>query len=155
MGREPINFLAQLQYYRPIFIASDIWASIGFGSIIFLAAIASIEQSQYEAAIIDGAGRFRQLVHITIPNIMPTVVIMMILRVGNIMASDFEKAFLLGNAATRGNADVLSTFVFRTGLEQFNYSFATAVGLFNSVIGLIFVFGTNWISRKTTETSLW
>jgi len=155
MGRDPVNFLAQLRYYRTIFIVSDIWATIGFGSIIYLAAIAGVEQSQYEAAIIDGAGRFKQLLHITLPNIMPTIVIMMILRVGAIMSSDFEKAFLLGNSATRANAEVIATFVYRTGIEQVNYSFATAVGLFNAVIGLIFVCGTNYLSKKTTENSLW
>ena len=155
MGWEPINFLARLEYYRTIFILSDIWAAVGFGSIIYLAAIAGVEQSQYEAAIIDGAGRMRQLMHITLPNIMPTIVIMMILRVGAIMASDFEKAFLLGNAATRANADVISTYVFRMGMEQQNFSFAAAVGLFNSVIGLFFVIGTNYLSKKTTGNSLW
>lgn len=155
MGWEPINFLARLEYYRTIFIVTDIWAAIGFGSIIYLAAISGVDQAQYEAAIIDGAGRFKQLLHITLPNIMPTIVIMMILRVGAIMASDFEKAFLLGNAATRANADVIATYVFRMGLEQTNFSFASAVGLFNSVIALVLVVGTNWLSRKTTETSLW
>jgi len=155
MGWEPVNFLARLEYYRTIFIVSDVWATIGFGSIIYLAAISGVDQSQYEAAIIDGAGRFKQLWHITMPNIMPTVAIMMILRVGAIMSSDFEKAFLLGNAATRANADVIATYVFRVGIEQTNFSFATAVGLFNSVIGLVLVVGTNYLSKKTTGNSLW
>ena len=155
MGWEPVNFLAQLEYFRTIFIISDIWASVGFGSIIYLAAISGVDQSQYEAAIIDGAGRFKQLLHITLPNIMPTITIMMILRVGAIMSSDFEKAFLLGNPATRLNADVIATYVFRLGIQQTNYSFASAVGLFNAVIALVFVYGTNWLSRKTTENSLW
>ena len=155
MGREPVNFLAQLQFYRTIFIASDVWATIGFGSIIYLAAIAGVDQSQYEAAIIDGAGRFKQLIYVTLPNIMPTIVIMLILRAGAIMSSDFEKAFLLGNAATRPNADVIATYVFRMGIQQTNYSFASAVGLFNAVIALVFVYGTNLLSRKTTGNSLW
>ena len=155
MGWEPINFLGQLRFYRTIFIASDIWAQVGFGSIIYLAAISGVEQSQYEAAIIDGAGRIKQLRHITLPNIMPTIVIMMIMRVGAMMSSDFEKAFLLGNAATRANADVIATYVFRIGLEQSNFSFATAVGLFNAIIGLVLVFGTNYFSKKMTGTSLW
>ena len=155
MGWTPINFLGQLQYYRTIFIVSDIWAAVGFGSIIYLAAIAGVEQSQYEAAVIDGAGRFKQLWHVTLPNIMPTIIIMMIVRMGTVMSSDFEKAWLLGNAATRANADVIATYVFRAGLFQSNFSYASAVGLFNAVIGLIFVYGTNWFSRKTTDTSLW
>jgi len=155
MGWTPINFLGQLQYYRTIFIVSDIWAAVGFGSIIYLAAIAGVEQSQYEAAVIDGAGRFKQLWHVTLPNIMPTIIIMMIVRMGTVMSSDFEKAWLLGNAATRANADVIATYVFRSGIFQSNFSYGSAVGLFNAVIGLIFVYGTNWLSRKTTDTSLW
>jgi putative aldouronate transport system permease protein len=155
LGLQPINFLAQLDYYRSIFILSEIWSSIGFGSIIFLAAISGVDQQLYEAAVIDGAGRMKQLIHVTLPAIMPTIIIMLILRMGSIMDSDFERAFLLGNEATRRNADVISTFVFRIGIIQTNFSYAAAVGLFNSVIALFFVWGTNALSRKTTDTSLW
>ncbi|MCL2572159.1 MAG: ABC transporter permease subunit [Defluviitaleaceae bacterium] len=155
MGRDPINFLGRVEYYRTIFTLSNIWSTVGFGSIIFLAAIAGVDQQLYEAAIIDGAGKMKQLLHVTLPSIMPTIIIMLILRMGSIMDSDFERNFLLGNEATRPNADVIATFVFRTGIHQTNFSFASAVGLFNSLIALIFVWGTNRISKKTTETSLW
>jgi len=155
MGREPVNFLARVEYYRTIFTLSNIWSTVGFGSIIFLAAIAGVDQQLYEAAIIDGAGKIKQLIHVTLPSIMPTIIIMLILRMGAIMDSDFERNFLLGNEATRPNADVIATFVFRMGIHQSNFSFASAVGLFNSLIALVFVWGTNRISKKTTETSLW
>ena len=155
MGREPINFLARVELYRTIFTLSNIWSTVGFGSIIFLAAIAGVDQQLYEAAIIDGAGRIKQLIHVTLPSIMPTIIIMLILRMGAIMDSDFERNFLLGNEATRPNADVIATYVFRIGIHQTNFSFASAVGLFNSLIALVFVWGTNRISKKTTETSLW
>ncbi|MCL2388743.1 MAG: ABC transporter permease subunit [Defluviitaleaceae bacterium] len=155
MGREPINFLGRVEYYRTIFTLSNIWSTIGFGSIIFLAAISGVDQQLYEAATIDGAGRLKQLFHVTLPSIMPTIIIMLILRMGAIMDSDFERNFLLGNEATRPNADVIATFVFRQGIHQSNFSFASAVGLFNSLVALVFVWGTNRISKKTTETSLW
>jgi len=155
MGRDPINFLGRVEYYRAIFTLSNIWSTIGFGSIIFLAAISGVDQQLYEAATIDGAGRLKQLFHVTLPSIMPTIMIMLILRMGSIMDSDFERNFLLGNEATRPNADVIATFVFRQGIHQSNPSFASAVGLFNSLIALVFVWGTNKLSKKTTETSLW
>jgi len=154
-GMQPVHFLANVEHYRTIFIITDIWRTIGFSSIVFLAALAGVDQQLYEAATIDGAGRFKQLIYITLPSIMPTIIIMLILRIGGLMDSDFEMNFLLGNEATRANADVIATYVFRTGIVQSNFSFAAAVGLFNSVIALILVWGTNKLSRKTTETSLW
>ena len=155
MGMQPVHFLASVEYFRTIFTSADVWRTIGFSSIIYLAALSGIDQQLYEAATIDGAGRFKQLLHITVPGIMPTVVILLILRVGTFMDTNFEMAFLLGNAANRPNADVIATFVFRTGIHQSNFSFGAAVGLFNSLVALVLVWGTNKLSAKATGNSLW
>ena len=155
MGMQPVHFLAGVEYFRTIFTSADVWRTIGFSSIIYLAALSGIDQQLYEAATIDGAGRFKQLLHITVPGIMPTVVILLILRVGTFMDTNFEMAFLLGNAANRPNADVIATFVFRTGIHQTNFSFGAAVGLFNSLVALVLVWGTNKLSSKATGNSLW
>lgn len=155
LGMQPVHFLASVEYFRAIFTLSDVWRTIGFSSIIYLAALSGIDPSLYEAATIDGAGRFKQMLHITVPGIMPTVVILLILRVGAMMETNFEMAFLLGNPANRPNADVIATYVFRTGIHQSNFSFAAAVGLFNSLVALVLVWGTNRLSSKLTGNSLW
>ena len=128
---------------------------MGWGSIVYLAALTSIDAELYEAARIDGAGRFRQMLNITLPGIVPTIIIMLILRMGRIMSVGFEKVMLLYNPATYGVADVISTFVYRKGIVEANYSYSAAVGFFNSVVNLIMINVTNFISRKTTENSLW
>ena len=155
LDMQPVHFLASVEHFRTIFTAADIWRTIGFSSIIYLAALSGIDQQLYEAATIDGAGRFKQMLHITIPGIMPTVIILLILRVGAMMETNFEMAFLLGNPANRPNADVIATYVFRTGIHQSNFSFAAAVGLFNSLVALVLVWGTNRLSRQFTGNSLW
>lgn len=142
-------------YFVPIYIVSGVWQEFGWGSIIYLAALMGIDQEQYEAASIDGAGRWKQIIHVTIPGIMPTIMIMLILRLGNIINVGFEKIILLYNPVIYETADVISSFVYRKGLQEFNFSFSAAVGLFNSIINFVFLFTSNWISKKMNETSLW
>lgn len=154
-GAEPQNLLNNPSLFVPIYVVSDIWQNIGWGSIIYLAAILGIDQELYEAAVIDGAGRWRQTFHITLPSIMPTILTLFILRMGAVMSVGFEKIILLYNPRTYEAADVISSFVYRAGLQEFRYGFSTAVGLFNSVINFIFVVGANNMSRKFNEVSLW
>lgn len=142
-------------YFVPIYVLSEIWQEIGWGSIIYISALMGIDQELYEAAQIDGAGRLKQTLHITLPGIMPTVVVMLIIRLGNILGVGYEKIILLYNEAIYSTSDVISTFVYRKGLLEMNYSYSVAVGLFNSVISMIFLFGSNWISKKFQETALW
>ena len=152
---EPIPFLLVSSWFRPLYVGSNIWTQVGWGSIIYLAALTAIDQELYEAATIDGAKRFRQLVHITIPCIAPTIVILFILRMGRMMTVGFEKVLLLYNENTYETADVISTFVYRKGILEMSYSYSTAVGLFNSVINLILLVIFNNICRKVSESSLW
>ena len=155
-GFSPVSLMTRPQYFRPIYVISGIWQEIGWGSIIFLSALASIDQEQYEAATIDGAGRFRRMLHITIPGILPTITILLILRIGHLMSVGFEKIILLYNPSIYEVSDVISTFVYRKGLqESFQYSFSSAVGLFSSVLNFILLISANQISRKINETSLW
>ena len=148
------NLLISSKYFRSIYVISGIWQNIGWGSIIYLSAIASIDQAQYESAVIDGAGRLAQAVYITIPGISSTIIIRLILRVGEIMNVGFEKVFLLYNEATWSVSDVISTYTYREGLVNFNYSYSTAVNLFNTLINLVFLLAANWISARYSETSL-
>jgi putative aldouronate transport system permease protein len=153
-GREEINLLGYAQYFRPIYILSNIWQGLGYGSIIYMAALANVDQQLYEAAVMDGAGRWKQTLHITLPSIAPTIVVLLILRMGSILDVGYEKVMLLYNPATYQTADVISTFVYRKGFIDSDYGFSTAVGLFNSIINLVLLLITNYISRKTNETSL-
>lgn len=155
-GMDRTNLLSDPRYFRTIYVASGVWQTVGWGSIVYLSALSAIDPTQYEAAIVDGAGRFRQVIHITLPGIVPTIVIMLIMRVGQVMSVGYEKIILLYNAGTYETADVISTFVYRKGLgESFQYSFTTAVGLFTSVINLILVVGSNVFSRKVSGMGLW
>jgi putative aldouronate transport system permease protein len=155
MGLAKISFFLEGKYFVPIYIGSNIWQQIGWGTIIYLAALSSIDLQLYEAAKIDGAGKIRQIMHITIPGILSTIVILLILRTGKVLSVGSEKILLLYNSAIYENADVISTFVYRKGLEEADYSYATAVGLFNSAINFIVISLTNAFSRKVSETSLW
>lgn len=154
-GVESTAWLRVPEAFRTIYIASGIWQSVGWGSIIYLAALSNIDPQLYEAAIIDGASRWKQVCHITIPGILPTIVIMFILRMGSILSVGAEKIILLYNPTTYETADVISSFVYRRGLLENDYSFSTAVGLFNSVINCIFLITANALSRRVSETSLW
>ena len=155
IGLGPYAFLNDAQYFRPMYIGSNIWQNIGWDSIIFLAALSGLDQALYEAARIDGAGRWKQTIHITIPGILPTIVIMLILAMGKIMNVSYQKILLMMTGSNQSVSDVMSTYVYRRGITKADFSYATAVGLFQSLVSLVFVTTTNWISRRTTETSLW
>lgn len=149
------NLMLNPDMFQPVYVISDIWQQIGWGSIIYIAAMAGINSELYEAARIDGAGRWKQMFHVTLPGILPTIITMLILRVGNMMNLGFEKIILLYNSSIYEKADVISTFVYRKGLVDQSYSFSTAVGLFNSAFNLILLFGANKICKRLTDHSLW
>lgn len=155
LGFPAINFLQEPEWFRTIFISSEIWQQVGWGSIIYLAAMTGIDPQLYEAARMDGAGRLKQIWHVTIPGIAPTVAIMFLLQVGSILEISVEKVFLLSNAATYDTSDIVSTYVYRIGLVQGSFSYAAAIDLFMGVIGFALVYLSNRISRKFSETSLW
>ncbi|MFD0958397.1 ABC transporter permease [Paenibacillus chungangensis] len=155
LGLESIHFFQEPQWFRTIYTSLGIWQSAGFSAIIYFAALSGISPELYEAARIDGANRFSQLRWITLPGIMPTIVIMFILNLGSMLGADFQKIILLYNPTIYETADVLNTYVYRKGLIDFNYGFATAVGLFQGIVGFMLVYAANWISRKVNDTSLW
>ena len=155
LGGERISLLNKPEYFRTIYIASDLWTGLGWGTIIYIAALSGIDQELYEAARIDGASRFKQVIHITIPGIMPTIIIMLIMRVGSMMSLGWEKIILLYNPLTYDTADVISSFVYRRGIENGDYSYSAAVGLMNSVINFILLISTNKICKVLGDTSLW
>ena len=150
-----INFLTDAKWFRTIYISSGIWQSFGWNSIIYLAALSGIDPNLYEAAKIDGAGRLRQIWHISLPGIQATVIVLFILSVGNIMSVGFEKIILLYKPTTYETADVISTYVYRVGLLNAQYSFSAAVGFFNSVINMSLLLSCNWICKKASGSGLW
>lgn len=152
---KPIMYLDKAEYFRPIYVFSGIWQGVGWGSIIYLSALSGIDPQLYEAAEIDGAGRFQKIWNITLPGITPTVVILLIFAVGGMFSSGFEKIILLYKPLTYEVSDVVATYVYRKGLEEAQFSFSTAVGLFNTVINFLLLVMVNKVSRKLTETSLW
>ena len=154
-GGDQQNLLQDASLFVPIYVISEIWQQVGWGTIIYLAALSHIDPELYEAATIDGAGRFRKIWSITLPGISSTIVILLILRLGGIMSVGFEKIFLLYNPMIYETSDVISTFVYRRGLLEMNWSFSTAVGLFNSILNLCFIMGANFISRRINDTKLW
>ena len=154
-GGETIPFMVEPRWFRPMYISSGMWQNAGWGSIIFMAALAGINPELYEAAIVDGASRWEQMRHVSIPGIRPAVLIVLILGMGDIMEVGFEKAFLLQSGSTYDTSDVISTYVYRVGLVGADFSYATAVNLFQSAIGLLFVWTANYLSRRLSETSLW
>lgn len=154
-GIDAIYFLTKPEWFRPIFIGTGIWQEAGFGSIVFLAAIAGVNPSLYESAVVDGANRWQMMWKITIPSILPTIIIMLIIRIGNIMEVSFELVILLYQPATYETADVVNTFVYRQGLQSGQYDFAAAAGLFNAVVAFVLVMTANTISRRFSRTSLW
>lgn len=155
LGGQAINFMAEDTMFKHIYVWSGIWQSIGWSSIIYLAALTNIDVQLYEAATIDGATKFQKIIHINIPYIMPTMVIMLILNAGKIMDVGFEKIFLMQNPINMETSDVISTYVYRIGLQSANFSFSAAVGLFNSVVNCILLVIVNLFSRRFSETSLW
>ena len=147
--------IIEAKFFRSIYTISGIWQGFGWGSIIYLAAITSINPELYEAAIIDGANKLNQVIHVTVPGIMPTIVIMFILNCGSILSVGWEKTFLIQSPLTYETSDVISTYVYRKGFEDMDYSFSAAVGLFSSVVNIATLSIANLISRRVTETSLW
>ena len=154
-GGEALPFFSLPGAFRPLYIGSDIWQSVGWGSIVYLASIAGINPELYEAATIDGASRLQKARYVTVPGITPTIMILFILKVGDLLEIGFEKIFLMYNPSTYEVADVVATYVYRRGIEHLNYSYATAVGLFNAVLSFFLLIGANRLSRKLTEYSLW
>lgn len=154
-GGERVTMLTRPAYFLPIYVISGIWQEIGWGSIIYLAALSGINPELYEAAVIDGANRWKQTLNVTLPGIMPTIVTMLILRLGSIMGVGFEKIILLYNPVTYETADVISSYVYRKGILESSFSFSTAVGFFNSVINCMILLISNYLSRRFTEKSLW
>jgi len=155
LGGEPVYFMQEASWFRSIYVTSEMWQGMGWGAILYLAALTNIDESLYEAAKIDGANRWKQTIHITIPGILPTIVTLLVLNIGSLMAVGFEKVLLLYNPLNYETADVISTYLYRIGLESSNFSYATAIGLFEALIGLTLVLSANAISRKLTDSSLW
>ena len=155
MGGEAIYFMGSEKYFRPVYIISAIWQNTGWSAIVYLSALTAIDPTLYEAAIVDGAGRLRQVWHITLPGIRSTIIIMFILQLGKIMNVGFEKVYLLQNPLNLGASEVISTYLYKKGIINANYSYSTAIGLFNSVINFGMVLISNTISRKVGEISMW
>lgn len=149
------NLLGKPAYFRGLFIGSNIWQHVGYNSIIYMSALSGIDMELYEAARIDGAGRWKQTLHVTLPGLASTIIILMILRVGETMTLDYEKVLLMYTPSTYSTADIIQTYVYRVGLINGNYSYATAVGLFNSVVNIVLILFANRFSKSVSETSLW
>lgn len=155
LGFGPVMFLSDTRFFRSVLVGSGIWKEMGWSSIIYLAAIAGVDQQLYEAAKVDGAGKLKQIWHITLPGISPIVIIMFILAIGHVMDAGFEQIFLLYSPPVYGVADIIDTYVYRKGLVEVQYSFAAAVGLFKSVIAAGLVLGTNYLARKFGQEGIW
>jgi putative aldouronate transport system permease protein len=154
IGKPPHNILADPRYFRTILVASDVWKGMGWSSIVYLAAITQVDPSQYESATIDGAGRLQKMWHITMPAIRNVVIVLLILQIGSLMHAGFEQILVMQNSAVRSISEVFDTFVYQYGLRQGNYSFATAVGLFNSVVAMILIVLAQWVSKLFGEEGL-
>ena len=154
-GGTAVDFMGKPELFRSLYVWSGVWQGMGYSAVIYIAALASVDISQTEAAIIDGAGRFARVWNVDIPAIMPTIVIQLILAVGSIMCLGFEKVYLMQNPVNMQSSEIISTFVYKRGLINFQYSYATAVGLFNSVCNLVLIVLANMFSKKVNETSLW
>ena len=154
-GMTPVYFMNEPGWFRPLYILSESWQYTGWTAIIYLAAITGISSDLYEAAEMDGATRLQQIFHVTIPSIMPTIMVMLIMNVGRMLSIGYEKVLLMYTPSNSGVSDIIDTLVYRTGLQNQNYSYATAIGLFGGIIGLILVSGSNAISKKLTDESLY
>ncbi|MFD0032585.1 ABC transporter permease [Streptomyces sp. NPDC127172] len=154
-GHDPVRFIQEPGWFRTIYVGSEVWQTAGWGTILYLAALSTIDEDLYEAARIDGANRWQQTWHVTLPGIRPTMVTLLILNIGTFMVVGFEKILLLYNPLTYPTADVISTYLYRTGVESNSFSYAAAIGLFEAVIGLLLITSANRLSRKTVGTSLW
>lgn len=155
LGGEPIYFLSKPEWFVPIYTLMNIWKSTGYGAIIYIAALTSISEDLYEAARVDGAGRWMQLIHVTLPALVPTIMVMLLINLGNILNVGYESIILLYNPAIYETSDVISTFIYRTGLSEGRYDYATAIGLVNSVVAFALVVSANKLSNRLTQTGLW
>ncbi|WP_000411254.1 ABC transporter permease subunit [Bacillus mycoides] len=155
VGGKPIAFMSEPSWFKTLYVFSDVWQTMGWSSIIYLSALTAVDYSLHESAMIDGASRFQRIWHINIPTIMPTIIILFILNAGSVMSVGFEKVFLMQNTLNMSTSDVISTFVYRSGIEQAEYSFSAAVGLFNSIINFIMLVMVNFFAKKINQTSLW
>ena len=155
MGRESVPFLNDSAHWVATYIFLGVWQSFGWNSIVYLAAIAGINRDLYEAAAVDGAGRFQRIWHIPLPGIKPTIVILLIMAIGNIVGSNFDRPYALQNNLVMDWANVIATYVYRRGIKGLQFSLTTAVGFFQSVVGVFFLLGANWLSRKLGERGLW
>lgn len=154
-GFEPVLAMQESAYFRPVYVISSIWKDAGWGTVVYMAAISAIDPQLYESAMMDGASRIKQIRHITFPLLLPTVVVLFLLEIGNFLDLGFDQVFNLITPMTYSVGDILDTYVYRTGIQQAQYSFATAVGLFQSVIGFILVYMFNRLSRKVSDEGLW
>ena len=155
LGMEPIFFVAEPKYFRGVLVLSDLWKSVGWGSIVYLAAVTSVDPTLYEAAEMDGAGRIKKILHVTIPALAPIITVMFIMESGKILNDSFEQVYNFLTPSTYAVGDVISTFVYRMGIQKMQYSFTTAVDLFKNIISFMLVVMTNYIARKTNDYALW
>jgi len=155
VGVDPIAFMRKAEWFQTVFVSSDVWQHMGWGSIIYLAALSGIDPTQYEAAKMDGATRLQRVLHISLPGLLPTIVIMFILQVGHLMDIGFEKVLLMQNPVNASKGEILATFVYKNGIQQGQFSYTAAAGLFNSMIDFILLIIVNTWARKKTESSLW
>lgn len=155
LGMESVNILMNEAAYRPLFVGLGVWQGTGWGTIIYLAALSNIDTQMYEAAMLEGAGRWKQMWYITIPSILPVIMTTLVLRLGDLLDVGLEKTLLLGNAANRNVSEVFDSFVYQRGVLNGKYSFSTAVGMFKSVVGLILVLSANWLSKKFTDEAIY
>ncbi|PER26731.1 sugar ABC transporter permease [Bacillus sp. AFS054943] len=155
VGGKPIAFMSEPSWFKTLYVFSDVWQTMGWSSIIYLSALTAVDYSLHESAMIDGASRLQRIWHINIPTIMPTIIILFILNAGSVMSVGFEKVFLMQNTLNMSTSDVISTFVYRSGIEQAEYSFSAAIGLFNSIINFIMLVMVNFFAKKVNQTSLW
>jgi putative aldouronate transport system permease protein len=154
-GGQPINFMASPDLFPSVYVWSGVWQGTGFATIVYMAALASVDPALHEAAIIDGANKWQRIRHVDLPAIMPTIIILLILAVGNIMNVGFEKALLMQTPLNKPTSEIIQTYVYSIGLQRAQYSFSAAVGLFNSVINLVLLVAVNRFARRISDTSLW
>lgn len=155
LGFEPVNYMGKASCFKTLYVFSGVWQSAGWGSIIYLAALSSVDPSLYEAAYMDGASNGQKIWYIDIPSIVPTAIILLLLNAGRIMSIGFEKAYLMQNNINITTSEIISTYVYKIGLLNSQYSYSAAIGLFNTVVNFIFLITLNTIARKTSETSIW
>lgn len=151
---EPIYVMGSAKYFRPVYVITDIWKDSGWSAILYISALAAIDESMYEAAEVDGASRWAQLIHITLPSIVPTIITMLILETGKVLSIGFEKVYALQNDLNLSVSEVISTYTYKQGLENLEYDYATSIGLFNAVISFVMLLTVNYLSKKFSKNSL-